>query len=709
MAAVVEGHTRADLGWSSADFTVTEPTGTSEGDVLLLICAVDHVGSRDVTESGGSDWTEIFDLQASTYAHMWAFICERGASAPNLTFSRDSGWMSWAVYRISGADATSYGYTTDEDGSGKTVYTPGQLANSRDAAIISTIIAGNQSGSVSGSGYDSEDFDDNVFSNYLFAGYHDDSSVAGDYSPGSMTLSSSWVAQAASIYVNPPLDSIAWAGTGTAEDENNTIDTPTTAITFTSPPTWVDGDLGLFICNADGTCDLSTYPSGWTEAVDYEPAAFTSRNRLFVATADVASAASPPGTVFTFTPGSDNRDAMLQMVRLTGVDNSTPFDVTYSEGSHANDGNNASPSWNSITTNTDGALVIAIVGYRRADRPITGSAPTGWKLEFEEIGAAGGRILAVYTMTQATAGTVSGETISLTASGRWSTVVLALEPAATSTPVTVNASTIAATSTVPAVTVTVDESVAAATIAAVAAVPAVTVTIDDGSWPPVIAAVATMPAVTVTTTGAAVVNASTIAAVATTPAVTVTNGAGVTVAAGVVAAAATTPAVTVTAGTGVTVTAGTIATTAAMPAVTIVLSVDVTVSASVIAAVATCPELTVFVGAGTSVSPPTVACSTTFGLDIATRMILEADLPAALLNVEPYHVTNIERRWKSRFATARRGKNIFILTDDTITTRYPINPSTISRQILAGHESPTDLSSEEITLLVDAGYSFEVR
>lgn len=431
MAAVVEGHTRADLGWSSADFTVTEPTGTSEGDVLLLICAVDHNGSQDVTESGGTDWTEIFDLQASTYAHMWAFICERGASAPNLDFARSAGsFMSWAVYRISGADATSYGYTTDEDSTGKTTYTPGALGNSADAAIVSTIIAGNQSGSVSGSGYDSEDFDDNPQANYLFAGYHDDSSVGASYSPGSMTLSASWVAQAASIYVDAAATGIVWAAEGTVEDENNTLDLPTSALSVTSPPTWADGDLGLFIANADGTCDLSTYPSGWTEAVDYEPAAFTSRNRMFVATADVASAASPPGTSFTWTPGSDNRDCQMIMARLTGVDNSSPFDVTYAEGTHANDGNDTAPVWNSITTATDGALVVAIVGFRSADAPITGSVPTGWTKEFETSGSADKRI-AVYTYEQATAGTVSGETIALTASGRWSTVVLALKPAAT--------------------------------------------------------------------------------------------------------------------------------------------------------------------------------------------------------------------------------------------------------------------------------------
>lgn len=227
----------------------------------------------------------------------------------------------------------------------------------------------------------------------------------------------------------PGGDPIAYAAEGTVEDENNTVDLPTSALTVTTPPTWVDGDLGLFIANADGTTDLSTYDTGWTETVDYEPAAFATRNRLFFATADVASAASPPGTSMTWTPATDNRDCQMIMCRVTGADNSSPFDVTYVEGTHAADGNTAAPAWNSITTTTDGALVVAIVGFRNGAGPITGSPPAGWTKEFETTGSAD-KLIAVYTQVVSTAGVVSGETIATTASDRWSTVVLALKPEA---------------------------------------------------------------------------------------------------------------------------------------------------------------------------------------------------------------------------------------------------------------------------------------
>ena len=147
-----------------------------------------------------------------------------------------------------------------------------------------------------------------------------------------------------------------------------------------------------------------------------------------------------------------------------------------------------------------------------------------------------------------------------------------------------------------------------------------------------------------------------------------------------------------------------------IPDVTIAAGTGVTATLAAVVATATVPDSTVTEGNGISVTLSQINCLVTVpDLGLEMRIILHADAPSALLDVQPYHVTSIERRWKSRWAApARRGKNIFILTDNTITNRHPSNPSTISRQILGGHESPTNLSSEERTLLINAGYSFEV-
>jgi hypothetical protein len=255
------------------------------------------------------------------------------------------------------------------------------------------------------------------------------------------------------------------------------------------------------------------------------------------------------------------------------------------------------------------------------------------------------------------------------------------------TNVIVAPATIAATSTVPAVTVSegAGVTVAAVTIAATATVPVVSIYQSQTIYLDPIGAVATTPAVTVTEGTGVSFTVSTVDTTSTAPAVTITEGVGVTVSLTTVSSSGLIPDVTVTEGAGVTAT-------------------------GIIAALAAFPALTVTEGSGVSVTRPTIRCSVTVpdpGLEM--RIIMTGDTPGALLDVQPYHVTSIERRWKSRWAApAYRSKNIFILTDNTITNRHPIDPSTISRQILGGHESPTDLSSEEQTLLIDAGYAFEV-
>ena len=199
---------------------------------------------------------------------------------------------------------------------------------------------------------------------------------------------------------------------------------------------------------------------------------------------------------------------------------------------------------------------------------------------------------------------------------------------------------------------------------------------------------------------------TTIAAVATLPAVSI--AVDQTVSASTIATTATTPAVTVKI--GVTVNVTTVSTSGLIPDPTISVGTGVTVTLAVVTGTATIPEETVSEGTGQTVSLSTVAATTSIpDLSLARRLVMVTDAPVALLDVLPYHVITPQRRWKSRFAaTGRRGLNLFILTDNTITTRQPLDPSTISRQILAGHEPPTDLTTEEDTLLVNAGYSFEV-
>ena len=254
--------------------------------------------------------------------------------------------------------------------------------------------------------------------------------------------------------------------------------------------------------------------------------------------------------------------------------------------------------------------------------------------------------------------------------------------------VTVTPAVIAGTSTAPAVTVTEGTGVAVtpAAIAATSTAPAVTVSEGTGVTvsPAAIAATAALPAVTVEIV--TTVQADTVTGTAALPAVTVTEGAGVTVNATTVSGSGLIPEVTVSEGTGVTVT----------PAA--------------VAATSTVPDPTITEGAGVTVARPQIAAtSTVLPLDLSMRYVPTIENILPQVDVVPYH-TNDPARRLARFRTpGARGRNIFILTSGAVTTRQPGDPTLISRTLLGGHESPTDLTSEELDALVGAGFTVEVR
>lgn len=256
------------------------------------------------------------------------------------------------------------------------------------------------------------------------------------------------------------------------------------------------------------------------------------------------------------------------------------------------------------------------------------------------------------------------------------------------TNVIVTPATIAATSTVPAVTVTegAGVTVAAVTIAATTTVPAVQVFQSQ------------------------TINLDTIGAVAAVPAVTVTEGAGVAVTPGTVAATSTAPAVTVTEGAGVTVNVATVSGSGLIPDPTVTEGTGVAVAPAAVAATSTVPDPTVTEGAGVTVARPQIAATSTVPpLDLSMRYVPTIENILPQIDVVPYH-TNDPARRLARFRTpGARGRNIFILTSGAVTTRQPGDPTTISRTLLGGHESPTDLTSEELDALIGAGYIVEVR
>ena len=202
------------------------------------------------------------------------------------------------------------------------------------------------------------------------------------------------------------------------------------------------------------------------------------------------------------------------------------------------------------------------------------------------------------------------------------------------------------------------------------------------------------------------VAAAAIAAVATLPAVSV--AVDQTVSASTIATAATTPTVTVQ--TGVTVNVTTVSTSGLIPDPTITEGAGVTVTPAAVAATVTVPDPTVTEGTGVLVTPSQIDGSSTVpSLDLSMRFVPTTENILPQIDVVPYH-TNDPARRLARFRTpGERGRNVFILTSGAVTTRQPGDPATISRTLLGGHESPTDLTSDELNALVGAGFNVEVR
>lgn len=197
-----------------------------------------------------------------------------------------------------------------------------------------------------------------------------------------------------------------------------------------------------------------------------------------------------------------------------------------------------------------------------------------------------------------------------------------------------------------------------------------------------------------------------IAATSSVPAVSI--AVDQTVSVSTIVTAATTPAVTVQ--TGVTVSVTTVSTSGLIPDPTVTEGTGVTVTPAVVAASSTVPDPTVTEGTGVSVAPSQINGSSAIpSLDLSMRYVqtLENILPQ--LDVVPYF-TNDPARRLARFRTpGLRGRNVFILTSGAVTTRQPIDPALVSRELLGGHESPTDLTSEEVNALIGAGFAVEVR
>jgi hypothetical protein len=141
-------------------------------------------------------------------------------------------------------------------------------------------------------------------------------------------------------------------------------------------------DLMIAICSRGGNYGTASWlddgggGNGWTRLVTNFTA--TGRDEVSAIFYKIHDGSESDPT-FSLSDASNAGGAVV-ISTYRGVDTSTPFDVTYNNTNHylfsENDGNPASPD---ITTNTDGAFVVLLLGA--SQRAGDWGAPTGYTLD----------------------------------------------------------------------------------------------------------------------------------------------------------------------------------------------------------------------------------------------------------------------------------------------------------------------------------------
>jgi hypothetical protein len=227
----------------------------------------------------------------------------------------------------------------------------------------------------------------------------------------------------------------------------------------------------------------------------------------------------------------------------------------------------------------------------------------------------------------------------------------------------------------------------------IGAAPAITAVIGVGAIPaPVVTADANVAAAVVAGVGAV-------------PAVSVASV--VDVAAGVVAGIGAIPSVVVLLFTEIL--PAVVAGVGAVPAAVVTGNADVAPSA--VAGVAAIPAAASIVGAANA-APNTVAgviASIGPSLQHRYQPTYQNTLPRLAKGEANYNPLAAMNRLARFYSPGSAGINVWIVSDASVSTTQPADETTITRTLYGAHESPTDLTSAEVALLIAAGYGMDVE
>ena len=149
---------------------------------------------------------------------------------------------------------------------------------------------------------------------------------------------------------------------------------------------------------------------------------------------------------------------------------------------------------------------------------------------------------------------------------------------------------------------------------------------------------------------------------------------------------------------------GTVAGAAAFPAVTMYLTINA--SPVHVAGIVAVP--TANANSNYTFAAPTIACTTSGFADPIYRLLqmpLANTLPTVGLREDTTPAAYALRR---HYPPLPQGINLFIINGTSVQTYLPAGSVGVTRWLLGGHVSPTDLSVSEENVLVAAGYNFDV-
>lgn len=144
--------------------------------------------------------------------------------------------------------------------------------------------------------------------------------------------------------------------------------------------------------------------------------------------------------------------------------------------------------------------------------------------------------------------------------------------------------------------------------------------------------------------------------------------------------------------------------TVAFPAHTLYLTIDA--QPIHVAGIVAVPEANA--NSNYTFAAPTIAC-TTSGFANPIYRLLQMPVANTLPPVGLPEDASVQAyALRRHYVPSAQGINLFIINGTSVQTHLPYSQIGVTRWLLGGHKSPTDLTASEETVLIAAGYNFDV-